>query len=151
MFVEIWGCEEGYWMNQGFCYKIFRTLQDYADAELTCFHEGAILARPMTYTQAEFLESLLAYDEEQNGNGTSPERKVYLGFHVWDSQTLGNKLFKKLRDGTDLGLNNDKTKDCVAMTFDANGAHLGWKWSPCEEPQHFICQKSNYSHILSFL
>ena len=130
-------------MSQGHCYKLFRENVDYTDAEMKCQEENAILARPITFTQAEFIESMVKY-EDQISNSTTLEKKIFLGYHFWDTEGYNDDHFKVLRTGLDLGPNTDFTKDCVVMKFDSEGIHLGWKWSPCEEVSHFICQKSKH-------
>ena len=59
LFLDDWGCPEGYYMNQGHCYKLFRENVDHTEAEIRCNLDGAVLARPLTFTQAEFLESMV--------------------------------------------------------------------------------------------
>ena len=142
-FLGDWGCPDGYYMNQGHCYKLFRENFDYTDAEMKCQEEDAILARPITFTQAEFIESMVKY-EDQISNSTTLEKKIFLGYHFWDTEGYNDDHFKVLRTGLDLGPNTDFTKDCVVMKFDSEGIHLGWKWSPCEEVSLFICQKSKH-------
>ena len=82
--------------------------------------------------------------EDQISNSTTLEKKIFLGYHFWDAEGYNDDHFKVLRAGLDLGPNTDFTKDCVVMKFDSEGIHLGWKWSPCEEVSHFICQKSKH-------
>ena len=89
--------------------------------------------------------------EDQISNSTTPEKKIFLGYHFWDTEGYNDDHFKVLRTGLDLGPNTDFTKDCVVMKYDSEGIHLGWKWSPCEEVSHFICQKSKHKLKLFLL
>ena len=146
-FSDKWGCPDGYYMNQGHCYRLFREKLDHTDAENRCNEENAILARPLTFTQAEFIESMVKYDDSKT-NSSTLEKNIHLGYHFWDSEAYNDDHFKVLRDGMNLGANSNITKDCVVMKFDAEGSHLGWNWLPCEEISYFICQKSKY--IISF-
>ena len=89
--------------------------------------------------------------EDQISNSTTLEKKIFLGYHFWDTEGYNDDHFKVLRTGLDLGPNTDFTKDCVVMKYDSEGIHLGWKWSPCEEVSHFICQKSKHKLKLFLL
>ena len=133
-------------MNQGHCYKLFREELDHTNAEIKCNEENAVLARPVTFTQAEFIESMVKH-EDTTWNSSTLEKKIFLGYNFWDTEGYNDDHFKVLRSGLDLGPNTDITKDCVVMKFDSDGTHLGWKWSPCEDTLNFICQKSKYQLI----
>ena len=142
IFSDDWGCPEGYYMNQGHCYKLFRENVDHTEAEIRCNLEGAVLARPLTFTQAEFLESMVKYDDTMTNTSAGLEKKIYLSYNFWDQEGYNDDHFKVLRAGLDLGANSDINSDCVVMKFEEDGTYSGWKWSPCEELSFFICQKS---------
>ena len=127
-------------MNQGHCYKLFTDKMDFADAEMKCFSENAILAKPVTFTQAQFIESFTRFELEKNDNVTDAI-DVYLGYHRWDEET---DAFELLKEGFDLDSDADFKQQCLSMKFE-NGSHKGWTWSFCDTLGGFVCQKSKAS------
>ena len=139
--LELWGCAEGYYMNQGFCYKYFTEEKSMIEAEMTCMSEGGILAKPESYTQAEFLESFITYkNSELNITGGV---KIWLGPRLED--LTDDTYFDKLEEGRQASPappNTDEDGECVAMIIDDSENHLGWHRDVCSSTSYFICQTS---------
>ena len=49
--VDVWGCPPGYFMLASNCYKMVRSMKMFAEAEVACLAEGAMLAKPITLLQ----------------------------------------------------------------------------------------------------
>lgn len=79
---ELWGCPEGYYINQGFCYKFVMEEKSHTEAEISCMAEGGILAKPESFTHAEFLESLVTYENEKMN--ITGQGKVWIGHRLED-------------------------------------------------------------------
>ena len=140
-FLVLWGCPDGYYMNMGYCYKLFRELLDYSDAEIVCMQENAILALPKTFSESEFLESLVSYlDQQDIPESTGLAKKIYLGHRRED---LGDLDFFDIIEGH--GLSSGGLGDCIAMSVGDDGGHEGWKRLACNVPSFFLCQKSKTS------
>ena len=115
-----------------------RELKDYADAELACMQENAILAQPKTFTESEFLESMVSYDDDQVlPEGTSQAKKIFLGHRRRD---LLDEDFFDIIEGH--GPATGSNGDCIAMSVSVDGSHEGWKRLACNVPSFFLCQKS---------
>ena len=137
-------------MNLGYCYKLVRELKDYADAELACMQENAILAQPKTFTESEFLESMVSYDDDQVG-ADPLAKKIYLGHRRRD---LLDEDFFDIIEGH--GPATGSNGDCIAMSVSVDGSHEGWKRLACNVPSFFLCQKSkrasapmNYCYLIT--
>ena len=139
-FIELWGCPTGYMMNQGHCYKLFRELKDYTDAMFKCQEEKGVLAEPKTFTQAEFLESLVSHADMLLNKTDSFEKTIFLGYRLDD---LEDSTFFEVIKGHGDGDYAIQNGDCVVMSMDNFGNHKGWMRQPCNTLSHFICQTSN--------
>ena len=131
-----WGCDEGYRMFQGYCYQLFLDQMDYADAEMKCQEENAILANPLSFTQIKFIESMMEY-ELRHRNGSSVTG-IYLGLHKWDGEP---PVWSLVKDGVGLESEGSFEEQCMIMSFEEN-EHKGFKFVQCGETFPFICQKS---------
>ena len=127
-------------MNMGYCYKLVRELKDYADAELACMAEAAILASPKTFSASEFLEAMVSYDdilvnpfEPSSGRA----KKIYLGHR---QGAPGDEDFFDIIEGH--GPSSSGNGDCIAMSVSDDGGHEGWRRLACNVPSFFLCQKS---------
>lgn len=132
-------------MNQGHCYKLFTDqLLDYTDAAYFCSkHEHGVLAMPTTFTQAEFLESMVNLVKSES---TLQENKIWLGHRRED---LYDNTYFSIINGHGSANYASQTGDCIVMALDSSGSHKGWERLPCNSKMHFICQKS--MHYLMFL
>ena len=140
---DLWGCPDGYYMNLGYCYKLVRELKDYADAELACMLENAILAQPQTFSESEFLESMVTYDDQLQAEPPAEPKKIFLRHRRRD---LAEEDFFDIIEGHGpaIGANGD----CIAMSVSVDGSHEGWKRLPCNVPSFFLCQKSKTTSAL---
>ena len=128
-------------MNQGYCYMYVPAALTHIEAEMVCNYYDSILAKPESFTHAEFLEALVSImNPHLNVTGSA---KIWLGyrledltdFSVFDDWLEGHQV-TSAPDGTDSG------GLCVAMVLDDSGNHLGWHRDTCQAQSYFICQRS---------
>ena len=55
-------------MMGGNCYKLIEEEKSHIESELLCASEIAILAKPKTFSESEFIESLITYMNSQKGD-----------------------------------------------------------------------------------
>jgi hypothetical protein len=70
-------------MVQGYCYKLLRVEKTHVEANLLCKEDNAILAKPKTFIESEFLESLITYLDSP-AEVTTKIGKVWLNFRKED-------------------------------------------------------------------
>ena len=113
-------------MNQGYCYMYVPAALTHIEAEMVCNYYDSILAKPESFTHAEFLEALVSImNPHLNVTGSA---KIWLGyrledltdFSVFDDWLEGHQV-TSAPDGTDSG------GLCVAMVLDDAGNHLGFR------------------------
>jgi hypothetical protein len=138
---NLWGCSDGWYMNQGHCFKLIRVLKNYVDAMLMCMAENAILAEPMTFIQSEFLESLVTYLDKKDGVANEA-KKIWLKFRLDDPD---DGQFFKFIDGHTNATTSAQSGDCVTMDIDGSGIHEGWNRVLCNQQAFVICQTSKYN------
>ena len=56
--------------------------KSHTEAEISCMAEGGILAKPESFTHAEFLESLVTYENEKMN--ITGQGKVWIGHRLED-------------------------------------------------------------------
>ena len=131
-------------MNQGHCYKLFRENLDYTEALLKCAEQKGIIASPLTFTQSEFLESLVTYLDTSE---SEKAKKIWLGHRKED--LYDDSYFDDIMTGHGPDYYGAQNGDCIAMVVDSFGNHQGWKRFECSSKFNFICQTSEITNAIA--
>ena len=136
---DSWGCPDGYQMNFGKCYKLFRTTLPQIEAEQFCFEDSAILATPKTFIEGEFIESYISAMNDNLEDGQEQAQNIWVSYRQADPE---DPVFFTKFEGKSTSNLRTEQGNCLIIKVDDNGIHQGLHRRYCNDPAFFICEKN---------